>query len=656
MHRPLLPRVLLFMLLLAWFAPPVLAASLQSSLRGHASPYLALHGQDPVAWQEWNAETVARARRENKLLFVSLGYFSCHWCHVMQQESYRDPAIAALLNRYFIPVKVDRELNAALDAALIEFASRLNGVAGWPLNAFVTPDGYPAYAVLYQPPAEFKTLLKTLAADWRTQADALKQAARDAAPPPSPPSRLPSQKPNAESLGACRTLVVDSEKRTQRGHFFPDSPPHGCSMGQEAGEKWAAAVVLQPTIPKSDRLPGQLQQAYMAAVWQHADRLQGGFSQVSKFPMPSHLAQLLEIHARQRDPRLAEFLQLTLDQMARRGLRDHVNGGFFRYTVDPNWQTPHFEKMLYDNAQLAPIYARAAEVFKRPDYLALAHQTLDFMLDTLGSPEGGFYTATSSLDRRGREGGAYLWQAATLRRLVKPAEFDLLRKVWGLDAPAPFALGYLPQEQRELSPAERARLQSILVRLKAVGRKREAPLDSKINAGLNGLALSAFSRAGQGVPRFEAAARKLRSYLASSLVKQGQLAKTRAGKRLFPDAELDDYAYVIAGLDDYARIDRDPSAGKLAKRLAQQAWSRFFSAGGWQREAKPLLATLRPQPALPDGALPSAASRLITATQSLLQTQPDFALSVVLDQARALALPTMQRNPFEYPSGLGGRK
>jgi uncharacterized protein YyaL (SSP411 family) len=166
--------------------------------------------------------------------------------------------------------------------------------------------------------------------------------------------------------------------------------------------------------------------------------------------------------------------------------------------------------------------------------------------------------------------------------------------------------------------------------------------------------LSAFSRAGQGVPRYEAAARKLRGYLENRLIKQGRLAKTRAGKRLFPDAELDDYAYVVAGLDDYTRVYRDPSAGKLAKGLAQQAWSRFFSAVGWQREAIPLLATLRRLPALPDGALPSAASRLIAATQSLLRTQPDAALSAVLDQALALALPAMQRNPFDYPGGLEG--
>jgi uncharacterized protein YyaL (SSP411 family) len=586
-------------LFLTLAAPATQAKLLQNSLRGHASPYLALHGQDPVAWQEWNAETVARARRENKLLFVSLGYFSCHWCHVMQRESYRDPAIAALLNRDFIPVKVDRELNGALDAALLDFAERLNGMAGWPLNAFVTPEGFPVYAVLYQPPTEFKRVLSGLAADWRTQADALRQAAREAAP--------------QQIKRPAQTTPVAQTGQRQHQH-----------------------------------------QAYLAAVWQNADSLQGGFSRVSKFPMAPHLVRLLEIYAQDRDPRLAAFLQLTLDQMSRRGLRDHVNGGFFRYTVDPDWQTPHFEKMLADNAQLAPIYARAAELFKRPDYLALAHQTLDFMLQTLLSPQGGFYTATSALDKRGREGGAYLWQPDTLRQQLTPAEFDLLRKVWGLDAPAPFELGYLPQEQREIGTAERARLQAILAKLKTTGRSREAPLDSKINAGLNGLALSALSRAGHGVPRFEAAARTLRGYIESRLINQGRLAKTRAGKRLFPDAELDDYAYVVAGLDDYARVFRDPAAGRLANKLAQQAWKRFFGAAGWQREEKPLLATLRPQAILPDDALPSASSRLIAVTQSLLQSQPDIALSTALDKAISMALPVMQREPFEYPGALAG--
>jgi uncharacterized protein YyaL (SSP411 family) len=570
------------------------AAPLANRLSGHASPYLAMHGQDPVAWQEWSPETLARAKRENKLLFVSLGYFSCHWCHVMQKESYRDPAIAALLNQYFIPVKVDRELNGALDSALLDFSERLNGVSGWPLNAFVTPEGYPAYAVLYMPPGDFKALLMRLVATWKERGEAFRQAARDAAPPPA---TAQTQAPGGETA--------------RRQH-----------------------------------------QAYLAAVWGNADTLQGGFSRVSKFPMAPHLARLLEIYHRDRDPRLGDFLQLTLDQMARRGLWDHVNGGFFRYTVDPDWHTPHFEKMLADNAQLAPVYARAAELFQRPDYLETAHRALDFMLETLRSPEGGFYTATSALDRRGREGGAYLWRPEALRRLLSATEFGQSSKAWGLDKPAPFELGYLPMEMGEISPAERQALKPILAKLKATGRNREAPIDTKINAGLNGLALSALAQAGRGAPRFEKAAHELRAYLEKRLLVRGRLAKTRAGKRLFTDAELDDYAYVIAGLNDYARVFRDESAGRLSRDLASQAWGRFFTAAGWRREERPLLATLHPEPALADGALPSASFRLIAATQRLLEARPDPSLAASMAQALALAVPAMAKTPFEFPGGL----
>ena len=167
------------------------AADPANQLANHPSPYLALHGHDPVAWQEWNADTLARARRENKLLFVSVGYFACHWCHVMQRESYKNPQIAALLNRDFIPVKVDRELNSGLDDALQTFSAQLNGVAGWPLNAFVTPEGYPAFVVLYAPPDDLRKLLTQLSGRWATDKTGIRRLARQAAPPPPscPPAR-----------------------------------------------------------------------------------------------------------------------------------------------------------------------------------------------------------------------------------------------------------------------------------------------------------------------------------------------------------------------------------------------------------------------------------------------------------------------------------
>ena len=583
-----------FLLILLLAAAPAFAAPLKNTLAGHASPYLALHGRDPVAWQEWNAETVARARRENKPLFVSLGYFSCHWCHVMQQESYRDPAIAALLNRYFIPVKVDRELNGALDSALLEFAERLNGVSGWPLNAFVTPEGFPAYAVLYMPPGDFKALLTRISAAWKARGEEFRRAAREAAPPPEP-ARL--QAPGAGTAKA-------------------------------------------------------LEQAYLEAVWRGADTLQGGFSRVSKFPMAPHLTRLLELHARDRDARLGGFIQLTLDQMARRGLRDHVNGGFFRYTVDPDWHTPHFEKMLADNAQLAPVYARAAELFQRPDYRAVAHEALDFLLAALAAPGGGYYTAASALDRRGREGCAYLWSKAELKQRLSPEEYALAARAWNLETAAAFPLGHLPLEHADLAPAERARLQPVLKKLRAAGRQRQAPLDTKINAGLNGLALSALVRAGRGEARFELAARDLAAFLATSMTSQGRLLKTRAGGRVFADAELDDYAYVVAGLQDFATTFRDEAAARLARQLAGQAWRRFFTPEGWRREEKPLLATVGPEAALADGALPSASARLMAATRELLRRQPDFALSASLERAVALAVPALAKAPFEHPSGL----
>jgi uncharacterized protein YyaL (SSP411 family) len=568
------------------------AAPLKNALHNHPSPYLALHESDPVAWQEWNADTLARARRENKPLFVSVGYFSCHWCHVMQHESYRDPAIAALINRHFIPVKVDRELNGALDAALIEFANRYIGVAGWPLNVVVTPDGYPAHAVLYQPPREFSATLKRLADTWRDRREAFSQAAREAAPPPAPP-----------------------------------------------------AVTKSVTA-------AELEAAFLTVVWREADTLQGGFNRVSKFPMPVHLDALLTIYKRNRDPHLGEFIRLTLDRMASQGLADHVNGGFFRYTVDPDWSTPHFEKMLYDNAQLSLLYRRAADLFGRLDYAEVAHRSLDFMLTALRTRDGGYATALSALDRQGREGGVYLWTESQLRKRLNRDEYELVRRVWALDAPAPFESGYLPMEKQSPTGAERIRLRAIQKKLAAAGRLASAPRDEKINAGLNGLALSAFSLAGRGVPRFQTAAHELRAYVEIRLTTNGQPLKTRVGERVFTDAELDDYAYLAAGLNDYARVFQDKTANDLALNLVRQAWQRFHTPVGWKREAAPLLATLRPEPAIRDGALPSASSLLLHLTERYVAAGRMAQLAGLLKMEKRVAEITMREQPFDFPGLL----
>lgn len=563
--------------------------ALVNQLAQHPSPYLALHGQDPVAWQEWNADTFARARRENKLLYVSVGYFSCHWCHVMQRESYQNPAIAALLNRHFIPVKVDRELNNGVDDTLQLFSERLNGVAGWPLNAFITPEGYPGFVVLYAPPEQFRGILQNLSGRWAADDRAIRKLAEQAAPPAATP-------PVKASLSAAHTDTAA--------------------------------------------------QRFLTSIWQEADALQGGFGQTLKFPLTPQLSALLDIYTQKPDTRLGNFLRLTLDQMAARALRDHVGGGFFRYTIDPAWDTPHFEKMLYDNAQLALLYLQAAEVLQQPRYREIARTTLDFMQTTLQAPSGGFYTSTSAVDEQGREGAVFLWEPQAIKKLLTPEQYAVAFRVWQLGQARPFQYGYLPAEYTQPTERERAVLAQAYATLNAARKARVLPLDTKMNAGLNGLALSAFSRGQALSPAYRNSARRLRHFLESSLVRGDRLMKARTAKQTLEGAELEDYAYVVQGLLDYAEVNSDGKARALAQKLARTAWSLFWSPSGWKRESQSLLATLPTEPVLADGALASPSEVLNLASLRLREA----GLIQQVKRAATWQSPQMTRDPFAYPT------
>ncbi len=567
-------------------------AQLHNRLARHPSPYLALHGADPVAWQEWNAETVARAKREDKLLFVSVGYYACHWCHVMQRESYKNAEIAGLLNRGFIPVKVDRELNTGLDDALQEFSARLTKVSGWPLNAFVTPEGYPVYVVLYAPPDDFRKVLERLAERWETDRAGLKKLAREAAP-------RQTQTLQRQTLDAARLA------------------------------RWESGFLQQ--------LRAEM------------DELHGGFGEVSKFPMAPQLALALELQAEKPDAKLESFLRLTLDQMAARGLMDHVNGGFFRYTTDPGWETPHFEKMLYDNAQLVPLYLRAAQVLKVPRYRVVALRTADFMLDTLAAPAGGFYASTSAVDQAGREGAYYLWSREALERFLSAAEFAAARRVWKLDAPPPFELGFLPAEWTAPTAAERPLLQAAAGKLSRQARKsRQLPRDDKRNAGLNGLALSALVAAARVAPRYRRAADEAYRFLRTQMMGPDGLYKSTAKGQKLAGAELEDYAFVVRGLLDYADLSGDKRPRKAAAELAQTAWQRYADARGWRRERQPLLATVRPEAALADGPLASPSAVLASASLRL----DDAQLARRAREALRWYAQEMGEDPFSYATQI----
>lgn len=570
-------------LLVLLFTFPVHA--LDNQLKQHPSPYLALHGTDPTAWQEWNAQTIERARRENKLLFVSIGYFSCHWCHVMQRESYKNPEIAKLLNERFIPVKVDRELNGALDAELQAFAEATRKQAGWPLNVFITPEGYPLFALLYAPPQEFMQTISRLDARWQQESDTLKQVAQSAA------QEMP--------------VAQESEAK-----FAPQ-------IGQLYRQRLAEEALAQ------------------------ADPFRGGFGTANKFPHAPQLAALLEVQRQTPNAKLAEFLRLTFDQMAGLGLYDHVGGGFFRYTTDPDWHIPHFEKMLYDNAQLASLYLQAAKDLERPAYRDTAYATLDFMLaDMWDKAAGAFITSTSAIDAENREGGVYLWDKAALKKLLTPAEFKLATRYWGLDRSADFEFGYLPLHLKKPSKADSANLKTTYAKLKMERSQRGLPKDNKLLAGLNGLALIALSDAATHEPRFKPAATQVRDFLAAKLnTPQGLLKGYAQGKPLGP-ADLEDYAYVSAGLLAYARMAHSDAERELARKLVTDAWKKFHTARGWQLEQQPLLARPYYQAIVPDGATYSAASLIIKASWELggkdLRTAALKALNVgypILDQS-----------------------
>ena len=352
-------------------------AKQKNKLKDHPSPYLAMHGNDPVHWQVWDKAVFQRARQENKLLFVSIGYFACHWCHVMQRESFQNPETAKILNRDFIPIKVDRELQPALDTRLIEFVERTRGYAGWPLNVFITPEGYPLLGIVYLPTKDFSDLLVNMQQAWVED--------------------MPGMKVMAESAAA---------------------------MWQKSDRS---------TGPNLDaRQIDVYRSAYIKQAMQTADQFQGGFGEDNKFPLVPQLTLLLQLYKEKGDQSLGEFIRLTLDKMASLGMNDHLRGGFYRYVVDPGWQIPHFEKMLYDNAQLVSLYLQAAELFDNNEYKVVASKTLDFMLRELSDQSGGMISSLSAIDNNNVEGGYYLWSDADLKQLLTPEELQLMKLHWGM--------------------------------------------------------------------------------------------------------------------------------------------------------------------------------------------------------------------------------
>ena len=579
----------------------------ENQLADHPSPYLAMHGQDPVHWQVWGKDVLARAREERKLIFISSGYFACHWCHVMQRESYRNPATARFLNAHFIPVKVDRELQPALDEQLIDFVQRTRGHAGWPLNVFLTPEGYPLFGLTYLPPASFAELLDKLNERWTQDSAGLAGLAREAAKqqPAKPPSSV-----KVDALELDRQLI---------------------RQALELG-----------------------------------DELEGGFGQQSKFPMAPQLLALLEVHKRAPDRRLAEFLVLTLEQMAQKGMRDHLGGGFFRYSTVPDWKSPHFEKMLYDNAQLVNVYLQAAEVFKEPRYRETARDTLDFLLRELGASDGTFMASLSAVDAHEVEGGYYLWTADEIRQLLSEEEWAVARAYYALDRSPAFEHGHhlIPVTGREAFAAATnqsvwqldASLSSIRRKLLAARSQRSLPVDTKVLSGWNGLMLEAlvagaktFDARPEG-GRYRLAARKLRDALEEKFWDGDQLWRARNADKQLGDASLQDYALVASGLWAWHNAFGSTADRQLAQRIARQGWQRFHVGSAWRLGEGSLIPGGDEAAALTDGPIPSPSGRLIAVTRGAGNSDDPIAPESRVERTLDAASGTVTSEPFWYAS------
>jgi len=522
------------------------------------SPYLLLHAHNPVDWYAWGDEAFEKARKENKPIFLSIGYFTCHWCHVMEKESYSDPSVAAILNQFFVSVKVDREERLDIDRLYIAYVEATTGSAGWPLNVLLTPDRKPFFGGTYFPPDQLKSLLQRVADAWSKQHDSITQTAGRA----------------AQQL----TEIVSKQP-------------------QSSGD-------LQPTI---------LDQAYKQIALTF-DSTNGGFGGAPKFPRPVVLCFLLRYYARtgQRDG--LEMTLKSLRGMERGGIHDQLGGGFHRYSTGATWLVPHFEKMLYDQAQLAIVYTEAYQITRDRFYADTTRNILDFVLREMQQPRGGFASAEdadspiASGASDTSEGAFYVWTTKEIENVLSRQDAAVFEYAYGAESsgnvPAPQDVRGEMKGKNVLyeahSTEETAKKFSLSVEqtaekltagrkalFEARSRRPRPPLDDKIVTAWNGMMISALSRASQALdePRYleraQATAKFLETHLYSS--KTGKLWRSYRAGGPSVDGFLDDYTDIISGLLDLYQAGFDVHWLQWAVSL-QEKQNQLFGdeeAGGY---------------------------------------------------------------------------
>ncbi|HEY3367745.1 MAG TPA: thioredoxin domain-containing protein [Symbiobacteriaceae bacterium] len=584
-----------------------------------ASPYLQQHARNPVDWYPWGAEALERANAEDKPIFLSIGYSACHWCHVMEHESFEDPAIAAVMNEHFVCIKVDREERPDLDQVYQTVCQLVTRHGGWPLSVWLTPDQKPYYVGTYFPPAE-----------------------------------------RYGRLGFMQVLLATArayqEKRAEVANI---------------AENWTTGIAKSEESPQpSEMVPGQhvLDEAARELTGR-VDRVNGGFGGAPKFPAPFSLDLMLRYWKRTGNDLYRGLVTLTLRKMACGGVYDQLGGGFHRYSVDAAWAVPHFEKMLYDNASLPPVYLAAWQATGDPLYRRIAEETLQYVMREMTHPEGGFY-ATTDADSEGEEGKYFVWDRDEVFAATGPDLGELLCRHFGVTAEGNFehtgkTVLHVAVPAEELAK-ETNRPQSEVETLLAEGRRRMLAVreqrvppfrDEKILTAWNGLMISAFARAGRALRKFQyiAAARGAADFVLARLrdAAGGLVRRYKDGHAGIP-GYIEDYAYFAAACLDLYEATFDEQYLQHAIHYARESLRLFYDgAGSFYLTPEGGEALIhRPKDAM-DSSTPAGTAVTVATLLRLLPFTGDETFREVAEQVFRTYQPHMERFPSAMGSLLG---
>jgi uncharacterized protein YyaL (SSP411 family) len=579
-----------------------------------SSPYLRQHAHNPVDWYPWGAEAFDRARREQKPILLSVGYSACHWCHVMEHESFENPAIAKLMNDNFVSIKVDREERPDVDHIYMNAVQMLTGRGGWPMTVFLTPDGKPFYGGTYFPPEDrhgmpgFPRLLLSIAQAYRDKADDVQ-----------------------------RTVGQIMERLQQL-----ESPRAGDLPGADVVGSSAA----------------QLARAY--------DAEYGGIGQAPKFPNTGVLDLFLRAAHQGGGERYSEMTLFTLRRMAQGGIYDQLGGGFHRYSVDQRWLVPHFEKMLYDNAQLVPVYLAAHQVTGDPFFATIARQTLDYVVREMRDPSGGFYS-TQDADSEGEEGRFFLWDEREVMQRLGDEIGELACRYWDVTEAGNFEhrnILHVTLELEQLAKlfgrdlaAVQAQLEQARAMLFAAREQRIKPgLDSKVLTAWNGLMISAFAKAAElfDDDMYRRVAVDAVAFVERELQRGERLLSTWKDGVAKLNGHLDDYAFFAAALLDVFEATQLRRYLEAATRRVDTMIAHFWDAdaGGFFFTSDDHEALIvRSKPSF-DGSVPSGNS---IAAHTLLRLYHYTGNSAYLERAEAvlcLFADAMRSQPFGFANML----